>query len=231
MWVSHSKGITSLDPVTLISYQYGVRDGLQSTEFNLGASYESKAGVIYFGGIRGFNTINPDLISSDRIPPQVAISKIKVMNERREFEAPYYALKAIELGYQDRMLSVEFFAADYANPDLVNYAYKLEGINPDWVVSPDARVASFTTLPPGTYNLKMAAATPDGTWNWDALSIPVVVAPPPWLSPSAYAAYIVLAGALIAFYFYRQAEQTRISLQRQKELEHRVEERTRDLGS
>ena len=229
LWVSHSKGITSLDPITLVSYQYGVRDGLQSTEFNLGASYESSTGVIYFGGIRGFNTINPDLMSSDRIPPQVAISQIKVMNERREFDAPYYALKSIQLGYQDRMLSVEFFAADYSNPDLVNYAYKLEGINPDWVVSPDARIASFTTLPPGTYNLKMAAATPDGTWNWDALSIPVIVAPPPWLSHSAYAAYIVLAGAMIAFYFYRQAEQTRISLHRQRELEQRVEERTRDL--
>ena len=229
LWVSHSKGVTSLDPITLVSYQYGVRDGLQSTEFNLGASYESSSGVIYFGGIRGFNTINPDLMSADRIPPQVAISQIKVMNQRREFESPYYDLKAIELGYQDRMLSVEFFAADYSNPDLVNYAYKLEGINPDWVVSPDARIASFTTLPPGTYNLKMAAATPDGTWNWDALNIPVVVAPPPWLSPSAYAAYIVLAGAMIAFYFYRQAEQTRISQLRQRELEQRVEERTRDL--
>lgn len=229
LWVSHSKGVTSLDPVTLVSYQYGVRDGLQSTEFNLGASYESSTGVIYFGGIKGFNTIDPDLMSSDRIPPQVAISQIKIMNERREFDESYSSLRAIELGYQDRMLSVEFFAADYSNPDLINYAYKLEGINPDWVVSPDARIASFTTLPPGTYNLKMAAATPDGTWNWDALSIPVVVAPPPWLSPLAYAAYIVLAFAMIAFYFYRQAEQTRASLHRQKELERRVEERTRDL--
>ncbi len=229
LWVSHSKGITSLDPLTLVSHQYGVRDGLQSTEFNLGASYRSDSGVIYFGGIRGFNTINPNLLSSDRIPPKVAISQIKVMNERRQFDVPYQTLSSINLGYQDRMLSVEFFAADYSNPDLVNYAYKLEGINPDWVVSPDARIASFTTLPPGTYNLKLAAATPDGTWNWDALSIPVVVAPPPWLSPWAYASYTVLAAAMIAYYFYRQAEQRRVTLRRQRELEMRVEERTRDL--
>lgn len=229
LWVSHSKGITSIDPSSLVSYQYGVRDGLQSTEFNLGASYKSDSGIIYFGGIKGFNTINPDLISSDRNPPQVSISQIKVMNERRHFDSPYYDLEAIELSYQDKMLSVEFFAADYSNPELVNYAYKLEGINPDWVVSPDARVASFTTLPPGTYNLKLAAATPDGTWNWDGLSIPVVVAPPPWLSPFAYATYMLLAGAVIVFYFYRQAEQVRASLQRQRELEYRVEERTRDL--
>ena len=229
VWVSHNLGLTRINPKTLDSRQYGVRDGLQAKEFTLGASFKSQDGTIYFGGINGFNAIKTNFLTTDTVPPKVAISQIKVMNERRKFDSPYYDLQAIELGYQDRMLSVEFFAADYSNPELVNYAYKLEGINPDWVVSPDARIASFTTLPPGTYNLKMAAATPDGTWNWDALSIPVVVAPPPWLSPLAYAAYLVLAGAMIAFYFYRQAEQKRISQLRQRELEDRVEERTRDL--
>lgn len=229
VWVSHNLGLTRVNPQTLESRQYGVRDGLQAKEFTLGASFKSQDGTVYFGGINGFNAIKPNFLTTETVPPKVAISQIKVMNERREFDAPYHALKSIDLGYQDRMLSVEFFAADYSNPELVNYAYKLEGINPDWVVSPDARIASFTTLPPGTYNLKLAAATPDGTWNWDALSIPVVVAPPPWLSPIAYATYIVLAGAMVALYFYRQAEQKRISLQRQKDLEHRVEERTRDL--
>lgn len=229
LWLSHSKGITGLDPITLASYQYGISDGLQSTEFNLGASFKSNAGVIYFGGIKGFNAINPDLMSTDRVPPQVAISQIKVMNERQEFSLPYHAIKAIELGYEDRMLSVEFYAADYSNPELINYAYKLEGINPDWVISPDSRIASFTTLPPGTYNLKLAAATPDGTWNWNGLSIPVIVAPPPWLSPWAYASYTLLAAVLIALYFYRQAQLARISQERQRQLELRVEERTRDL--
>jgi signal transduction histidine kinase/CheY-like chemotaxis protein/HPt (histidine-containing phosphotransfer) domain-containing protein len=151
------------------------------------------------------------------------------MNVRREFETPYYSLPSIELDYEDKMLSVEFYAADYSSPDLLNYAYKLEGVNPDWVISPESRIASFTTLPAGTYQLKLAAASPDGTWNWDGLSIPVVVAPPPWLSPLAYSVYTLLAITAIAYYFRRQARQTRMSLQRQRELEHRVEERTHDL--
>ncbi|MEZ5503964.1 MAG: two-component regulator propeller domain-containing protein, partial [Halioglobus sp.] len=229
VWVSHNMGLTRINPKTLESHHYGVRDGLQAKEFTLGASYKSKSGTIYFGGGLGFNTIDPNFLSIDRIPPQVSIAKIKVMNERRKFDEPYYALRSIQLGYEDRMLSVEFFAADYSNPDLINYAYKLEGINPDWVISPDARIASFTTLPPGTYNLKLAAASPDGTWNWNALSIPVVVAPPPWKSALAYAAYSCIAAALIAYYFYRQSLSAKLALERQRQLEQRVEERTRDL--
>ncbi|MEZ5566851.1 MAG: ATP-binding protein [Halioglobus sp.] len=229
VWLSHGKGLTRINPKTLEAHQYGVRDGLQAAEFTLGASYKSDDGTIYFGGTSGFNTINASELRSDRVPPLVAISQIKVMNQRREFNAPYHSLESIDLGYEDRMLSVEFFAADYSSPDLINYAYKLEGINPDWVISPDSRIASFTTLPPGSYKLKLAAAGPDGTWNWNATSIMVNVAAPPWKSPVAYGIYAAIAASVVAYYFYRQRRQAHQALLIQRELENRVDERTRDL--
>ncbi|MDZ7782770.1 MAG: two-component regulator propeller domain-containing protein [Halioglobus sp.] len=229
LWLSHNRGLTRLDPQTLEAHQYGVKDGLQAPEFNLGASFKSSSNVLYFGGIAGFNAIDPDRVTFQRVPPKVAISEIKIMNQRRQFDTAYHNLNTISLGYEDRMLSVEFFAADYSNPDQLNYAYMLEGINPDWVISPDSRTASFTTLPPGNYNLKLAAASPDGTWNWDARSIPIVVAPPPWRSLPAYALYAVFAISLVAYYFYRQRRKAQASLEIQRELESRVKERTQDL--
>lgn len=229
LWISHNKGLTRIDKTTLEAHQYGIQDGLQSLEFNLGASFKDSEGIIYFGGIEGFNAINPSKVKPQRIPPKVSVSQIKVMNQRREFDKPYHALESIELGYQDRMLSVEFFAADYANPDLVNYAYKLNGINPEWVVSPDSNVASFTTLPPGNYELLLAAASPDGTWNWDGLKLSLQVEPPPWRSIPAYISYAVIVMAIIAYYFYRQRRQALEALRVQRELEERVAERTRDL--
>ena len=151
------------------------------------------------------------------------------MNEEAYFDVPYYALENLELSYEDRILTVEAYAADYSNPDLVNYAYKLEGLNPDWVVSEDSRIASFTTLPPGKYVLKFAASSPDGEWNWNALSLPVVVSPPPWLSPGAYAAYATFALGIAALLIVRQRRAGfRVQL-RQRELENKVQERTRAL--
>jgi hypothetical protein len=98
---------------------FGVRDGLQDTEFNMGASYRAKEGSIYFGGNRGFNVIDPEKQTKEDRPPQVSISNIKIMNQRKEFEVPYHELNELPLSYQDRMLSVEFFAADYSNPELI----------------------------------------------------------------------------------------------------------------
>lgn len=229
LWLSHNRGITRLDPNTMESHQYGIRDGLQDIEFNMGASYQSDLGAIYFGGNNGFNIIPSDGVREKIIPPSVAISDIRIMNERRSFASPYHELDEIELDYEDRMLSVEFFAADFSNPDLVKYAYQLEGLNPDWVVSPDSRIASFTTLPPGRYNLKMAASSPDGVWNWDALNLPITVNPPPWLSPFAYTIYITSLLAFAFSLYARQRRQAALAQERQRELEAKVRARTFDL--
>jgi signal transduction histidine kinase/ligand-binding sensor domain-containing protein/CheY-like chemotaxis protein/HPt (histidine-containing phosphotransfer) domain-containing protein len=229
LWLSHNRGITSLNPETLETHQYGVRDGLQDSEFNMGAAFKDSTGTIYFGGNRGFNIIPPDGVETKYITPDVSISDIRIMNQSKVFDLPYDSLEQLELGYEDRMLSVDFFAADYSNPKLIQYAYKLEGINPDWVISPEAHVASFTTLPPGKYTLKLATASPNGVWNWDAASLPILVRPPPWLSPIAYSVYFLFGLSLLAYLVIRQRSQSRKSLERQRDLESKVMERTADL--
>ena len=229
LWLSHNRGVTWFDPETLETMQFGVRDGLQDTEFNMGAAFKSTDGLIYFGGNRGFNTIDGQNLSMDSEKPQISISDIKIMNQRKTFDTPYYNLEYLELSYEDKMLSVDFYAADYTNPELIQYAYKLEGISPDWVISPDAHSASFTTLPPGKYDLKLAAASPGGVWNWDGLTIPIVVRPPPWLSLPAYIAYGLVVSGIIIFFIRRQKRQESIALERQLELEDKVRERTADL--
>ena len=78
-------------------------------------------------------------------------------------------------------------------------------------------------------NLKLAAASPDGVWNWDALTLPIIVHPPPWKSPLAYTAYGLVGISIIALYVIRQNKQSIKVLERQRELETKVMERTADL--
>lgn len=229
LWLSHNRGVTKFNPQTLNTRQYGIRDGLQDTEFNMGAALTTKSGQILFGGNRGYNIIQGEGIEEKNTPLQVSISNIKVMNERRTFDVPYTQLKELELNYQDRTLSIDFFAADYSSPDLVQYAYKLEGISPDWVISKDAHSVSFTTLPAGKYNLKLAAANPDGVWNWDGYTLPITVNPPPWRSMPAYFGYALLTVITLLLVYLRQKKQAQLALDRQHELEDKVRERTVDL--
>ena len=229
LWLSHNKGLTKISIERGLSTTFGVRDGLQGNEFNMGAYFTMGNGDIYFGGHNGFNVVNTDSLTNPSHKPPVSVYAINIMNERREFDRPYHELNAIRLNHEDKMFAVEFYAADYSAPDLIQYAYKLEGVNPDWVVSEDARIASFTTLPSGTYELRLAAASPDGTWNWDALSISIIVSPPFWLSWYAYASYFFVFVAVVAMLIQRQRQKEKLSYERQRELEQKVEERTVDL--
>ena len=229
IWLSHNRGVTKLNPETGESRQYGVKEGLQDTEFNMGASFKASDGLIYFGGNLGFNIVHSEGFIDKEDPPLVSISEIKVMNERQEFENAYNDLSEITLTHKDSMFSVEFFAADYSNPPLVQYAYKMVGINDRWVISEDARQASFTTLPPGKYDLKLAAASPGGAWNWDSRSIQVNVLPPPWRSTPAYVLYSLMILAVIITYIFQQQARAKAGMARQRELELKVQERTIDL--
>jgi signal transduction histidine kinase/CheY-like chemotaxis protein/HPt (histidine-containing phosphotransfer) domain-containing protein len=229
LWLSHNRGISKFDPKSLETHQYGIRDGLQDTEFNMGASYKTNDGTILFGGNRGYNLIPGKGINERNIPPKISISEIRVMNERKIFDVPYHLLKELRLGHEEKMLSVEFFAADYSNPSLNQYAYKLDGVNPDWIISPESRIASFTTLPSGKYTLHLAAANPDGIWNWDQISIPIVVNPPPWFSPYAYISYFLVTLFGVYLLVEQQRKKAALAKERQLELELKVQERTIDL--
>lgn len=229
IWISHNKGVSRIDPQLNTARHYGVTDGLQDREFNMGASFQGQTGEIYFGGNKGFNVIEPWNLPKVEERPSVHISEIRVMNQRLQTRTPYDSLSQVTLEYTDRILSIEFFASDYTNPELNKYAYKLEGIDDNWIISDDARHVSFTTLPSGNYTLRLGAANPSGVWNWDGKSILINVNPPPWRSTWAYLIYGMLITSLVVLAYVRNERSKREVNRRQLELEQRVRERTLDL--
>ncbi len=102
LWISHNRGLTKAITDEIGSTQFGIPDGLQGNEFNMGASFKAANGDIYFGGAFGFNVIEETSRKTYKALPKVSIYSIKVMNERRSFDVPYHELDALPLSYQDR---------------------------------------------------------------------------------------------------------------------------------
>ncbi|NVD73765.1 hypothetical protein HUX88_24995 [Duganella sp. BJB1802] len=71
-----------------------------------------------------------------------------------------------------------FAALDFTAPELNRYAYRLEGYDRDWIaVDATHRLASYTNLPPGRYQLAIRGSNREGVWNERGLRIPVTVLP------------------------------------------------------
>ncbi len=81
LWLSTNKGISQFNPATKKFKNYGVGDGLQSDEFK--QSYcKSRSGLMYFGGINGFNEFNPDNIKETNFDPPLVITDFRIANKK-----------------------------------------------------------------------------------------------------------------------------------------------------
>jgi len=198
LWLSTNQGLSKFDPQTGAFRNYDVNDGLQSNEFNQGAYFKSgKTGELFFGGINGFNVFHPDsLIDNPHIPP-IVITDFKVFNESVSLNDILSMTQEIKLSYQQNFFSFEFAALDYSNPAKNQYAYKLEGLDADWLYSGTRRFASYTNVDPGEYIFRIKGSNNDGLWNEEGSSVKIIITPPFWKTAWAYALYIILIGLVL----------------------------------
>ena len=228
LWLSTNNGVARFDPRSDKSLNFGVRHGLQGSEFNFGAAYHSPSGEMFFGGLNGFNAFFPDRLRLNEQAPPVVLTSVRKGNE--PIDGPADEIKAIEMNYRDSTLTFEFAALDFTDSERNSFAYRLEGFDEEWIDLGHVRRTTYTNLDPGDYTFRVRAANSDGAWNTEGLAVDIHVPSPPWESPWAYASYcFALFGGLIGFVEVqrrktaREAEYARV-------LELKVQERTRELA-
>jgi len=209
LWISTVGGLARFDPDEESFEVFNATDGLQADEFNLGAHYISQSGELFFGGMNGFNAFFPDQIERNSSVPQIALTSFLKLNEPAQIENPLDQIEQLELSYRDYVVSFEFAALDYRSPVDNRYAYRLEGLDEDWIELGNRNQITFTNLAPGSYNLKVKGSNSDGVWNEAGINLPVVVSAPPWMQWWAYALYGLIAAAIVLRFAYVQREKER----------------------
>jgi len=181
LWISTNNGLSKFNPITGTFKNYNERDGLQSNEFNGGSFFQSKSGEMFFGGILGFNAFFPHEIKDNPHIPPVVITTFTKLNKEAKLDKPLAELDELVLSYRDYVFSFEFAALEFTAPDKNLYAYKMEGLDEDWIYTDsDKRFANYTTLPPGRYVFRVKASNNDGIWNEEGISIKISITPPFW---------------------------------------------------
>jgi two-component sensor histidine kinase len=198
LWISTSNGLVRLDPgsMTIITFDY--RDGLQDNEFNFGASFKDSNGFLYFGGNRGFNRFDPESIVIDAKPPQVVLTSATFADTRLGFDESYVQIDSLDLDYKDYFATFSFSALDYKEHSQIEYKYKLDNFDQDWVSIGNKQSIGFTNLPSGVYTLNIKASGTDGQWSDTGLKISLLMHPPPWLDWWAFSIYGALLVGLMA---------------------------------
>ena len=178
LWLSTNKGISKFDKNNSSFKNFSTDHGLQSNEFNTGSYFKSKSGELFFGGVKGLNTFLPSQIKDNQFIPPIVITSFKKFDEEINYKNILSEKNIINLTHKDNYISFEFAALDYYSPEHNSYAYKLEGLDTDWIYSDTRRFANYTNLDGGNYVFKVKGANNDGVWNEIGTSIPIYIKPP-----------------------------------------------------
>lgn len=236
LWISTNKGISCFNRATGSFQNYGVADGLQSSEFKQLAVCKTKSGMMYFGGIDGFNQFFPDSIHTPAFDPPIVITGFTIFNKPVPIQvndstpSPLTQIitetRSITLPWSNSVFSFEFASLNYTSNEKKQYAYILEGFDKEWSQAGTTRTATYTNLDPGKYVFKVRGLNNEGRPSSNIASVTVIIKPPFWLT--WWFKLAVFAGIFsggIALYFSRVKS---IEKQRNK-LQLQVTEKTRQL--
>ncbi len=236
LWVSAGSRLIRLDIVTNQTLVFDHSDGLQNKLFSLNSGYKSPNGKMYFAGTNGYNAFYPDNIAVDQTPPPIILTRLSRFNKSVEagvnydgfqINNPINFINEITLSHKDYVMGFEFAALDYAAPDQNQYAYMLEGFDPDWnYVDANNRKATYTDLPSGDYTFKVKGSNKYGVWNEQGKSLAIRVNPAPWFSWWAWLSYAVMFVLAVALFIKKKIQDSK---KQAALLKVEVDNKTREL--
>lgn len=211
IWCSTNKGIFRFDPKTKAINSFEKPDGLQGNEFNRAHKFRFADGRIAFGGTEGYTIFNPADFNQQKqeINVPIQLTNLQINNEPQGhternaiISEPLASLTSIELPYDKNYLRFEFAAMLFNQPQKTKYRYRLQGTtNAGWIENGTNNVASYASLPAGSYKLQISATDYNGLWSPDIREIAITIRPPFWATWWAYLAYSLILLLLGRQYF------------------------------
>jgi ligand-binding sensor domain-containing protein len=218
LWIATLNGLSVFDPINEHFQNYYEKDGLQDNEFS-NAACCLKSGKLAFGGKNGISICNPTRFFINTIPPELSITSFSIFDKQLDVEMAF--TKQIELDFNENYFSIEYTALDFSNPDFIQYAYKLENADKEWIYTDAAnRIAKYTNIDPGHYRFRVKASNGDGVWNEEGVFVDLIIKPPFWKTIWFILLEILLLVLIVIFIIrYREKkikERTEFQLLEQK---------------
>jgi ligand-binding sensor domain-containing protein len=209
-WLGTPKGIyqiareelTTKRPVVAFR-PFGIEDGMATgvcTGDGDPAAWKGHDGLLYFTTASGLAVVDPHRVEKLTIPPRVHIDRVIVDNR----PLPKGENLRLEPGTRD--IQINFVGLSFAAPEGVEYKYRLENYDREWIVAGSRRSAYYASLPPGRYRFRVIAANQNGVWNNEGAFLDFVQLPHfyqrRWFMPLVVA---TLLAAGVTFYRLRVA--------------------------
>jgi len=233
LWMSTNNGLSSFDPQSQKFQNFYAADGLPGQDLTgWGACYQSPSGKMFFGGFSGATTFYPEGLGNSSFVPRTVLTDFRLSGNSVPIGAASPLKQSItitdeiRLSPRQNVFSIEFSALSFFNAETNRYRYRLIGLDANWTrVGSDQRIATYTTLPVGSYTFEVEGAISRGPWSEPGARLRIEILPA-WYQTFGFRAICGAVFLLLLWAIYQLRVQ-RLRWQFAIGLEARVSERTR----
>jgi signal transduction histidine kinase/ligand-binding sensor domain-containing protein len=178
LWLATTRGICriSKDQLRLFSEKkiprlhpvnYGAEDGLRSAQASpgypvAGGGIRSSDGRLWFPTTNGLGVIDPGVRRQPSLAPVVHLIDFAVDGKSMDVTGP------LRLQPPSATLRIRYTGVHLSAPERVQYSFKLEGVDRDWIEAGERREINYNALAHGNYLFRMRAELPDGAVGEDS---------------------------------------------------------------
>lgn len=175
IWAATDKGLSkiirrkngNIDKIIRVFTTY---DGLISNEIDDIMKFDHK---IWIASDKGVSFFNPDSLDKGSVELPVYINNILINDSNVSVNNKY------QLNHFENNIKIKFIALGFKNARNLQYRYKMEGLDTNWVYTMNREI-QFTTLPPGRYKFIVTVLNSSGKWTSKVGSVEFVISTPFW---------------------------------------------------
>ena len=202
IWLSTFSGISCFVKSKGKFYNYNHLDTHQSGGFFPGAAIIDHDSVLCFGSASGLCSLNLHKTYAKSYLSDVQIISCEAYNPVGE-DTEILRLMPDKQGkiittYRQNTIKLAFTMRNFAQTNLVDYSYRMKGMDDKWYDIGNDHDVVFRGLPPGSYTFILRAKLRNQDWSeYSTTQLLIIITPPFWRTWWAYIVYALLAITMI----------------------------------
>lgn len=211
LWLVSENSLTRFDTRNGYVDIYNKNYGLDPVTFSESSTCLLANGDICAGTMNGFYRFKPSTVKTAKFIPTLVFTGFYLFNEEVGIGNKNSPLSknidettSIELKHNQDVFSIEFAALDYRAPENIQYSYRLDPVDQDWINAQKSNMVSYTSLSPGEYVFRVRSTNSEGFWMDNERQIEIIIKPSFWQTTWAVILYIFIGLSIfvIALYFF-----------------------------
>jgi signal transduction histidine kinase/DNA-binding response OmpR family regulator len=207
LWIATENGLSKFNPEKKVFRNYDLYDGLPRLGFSEAAACQRLPdGRFVFGTTDGYLSFDPERISTNRIPANIALTNLQINNkdvgpgmDDSVLTININYVSELTLKYNQNIISIDYAILDHRAGSRQDFAYRLVGFDSTWHNDRQLRRATYTNLPPGKYVFEVKSLSTDLYSNSPYRRLAITILPPPWKTWWAYTLYVIMIGIILFF--------------------------------